>query len=175
MSTAVVTVSPELTLRQTLEVLDKHHISGVPVVAGKTLLGVVSASDLLAFEVATPGVPPERPQEVEDELETPGKWEEGNEPPGAFFSDWWSDVGADVVERFDGIEGPEWDMLEEHTVGEVMSRSVCSIGPGAPVRQAADYMARARVHRLLVLDRGQLIGILTTMDIVGAVATGRLA
>lgn len=175
MSTQVVTVSPELTLRQTLELLDEYHISGAPVVAGKTLVGVVSASDLLAFEVATPAVPPERGHEGEYELEAPEEWEEGNEAPGAFFSDWWSDAGADVAERFRELRSAEWDVLEEHTAAEVMNRAVCSIGPDAPVRQAADYMVRARVHRLLVLDRDQLVGILTTMDIVGAVATGRLA
>jgi len=50
MSRKVVTVSPEASLRELAGILDAEEISGVPVVAGTRVVGVVSATDLLRFE-----------------------------------------------------------------------------------------------------------------------------
>ncbi len=65
MSVDLVTVSPELTLRETVELFAARHIGGAPVVAEGRVLGVISASDVLAFEAVTPGVPAERPEQTE--------------------------------------------------------------------------------------------------------------
>jgi hypothetical protein len=138
------------------------------------LVGVLSASDVLAFEASTPGVPTERPALELEESEQPTEWVEGEEAPGTFFSDQWSDVGAEVLERFAEAQGPEWDYLSEHIVSEAMTPSVCSIAPAVDVYAAAEYMTRAGVHRLVVLEEGQLVGILSSMDIVRAVAGRRL-
>ena len=100
MSQDVVTLSPEMTLRDAIELLDQQQIGGAPVVASGAVIGVMSASDVLAFETATPGVPTAHPEQPEQgELETPEDWEEGAEAPAAYFSDLWDDAGADVVER----------------------------------------------------------------------------
>jgi CBS domain-containing protein len=61
-----VMVSPEATLREVAETLSAKHISGVPVVAaGRGLVGVISASDLIDFIATEPGVPTERPDQTE--------------------------------------------------------------------------------------------------------------
>jgi signal-transduction protein with cAMP-binding, CBS, and nucleotidyltransferase domain len=86
----------------------------------------------------------------------------------------WSDAGADVLERFAEIRGPEWDQLAEHTVGEAMTPSLCSVAPFVDIYTAAEYMVRAGVHRLIVLDDGRVVGVLSSMDIVRAVAQQRL-
>jgi CBS domain-containing protein len=176
MTPEVVALSPELALRDAVAILDQRHIGGAPVVANGQLVGVFSASDLLAFEVESPGVPQDRP-EITDlaELEQPEEWEAGNEPPATFFTDWWADTGAETVERFMESRQPEWSTLAEHTVGDVMSHGICSVSPDAGVAEAARYMLRAGVHRLLVTDAGRPVGILTTMDLVRAIAEGRLA
>jgi len=130
MSTGVLTLSPDLTLRDAIELLTARHISGAPVVAGGRVVGVISANDVLAFEAATPGIPTEQPDQPEqDGLEEPEEqiWERKTEPPGAYFSEFWSDAGAEVAERFAELKGPEWDVLEEHTVAEAMSRGVRSV------------------------------------------------
>ena len=49
MTTDVVTASPELSLREAMDLLSSRHITGAPVVAGGKVVGVFSASDLLAF------------------------------------------------------------------------------------------------------------------------------
>jgi CBS domain-containing protein len=174
MTRDVTTVSAELSLRDAVDLFATKHVSGAPVMAGERPVGVLSTSDILAFEATTPGVPVERPAMEVEELVEPTEWVEGEEAPGAFFSEFWSDAGADVLERFAEVGGPEWDQLAEHTVAEAMSRAVCSVRPSADVYAAADYMLRAGVHRLLVMDAGRLVGILSSMDIVRAVAARRL-
>lgn len=174
MSRDLVTVSPELTLRDAVELLTARHIGGAPVVAGSRLLGVFAASDALAFEAVTPGVPMERPEQLESELEIPPEWEvEGSEPPAAFFTDMWIDTGEDVAERFQHSR-PEWDALQEHTVAEVMTPSVYAVSPETELAGAARRMLRLKIHRVLVLEAGKLAGILTTTDIVRAVAERRV-
>lgn len=87
MSTEVVTVSPDLELRDALDLLADRHLSGVPVVAGRGVVGVVSATDLLAFAADTPPVPTDRPEVPElEEWEAPEEAAEGSEPPGACWT-----------------------------------------------------------------------------------------
>ena len=174
MTTAVVTISPELTLRDAVEMLVARHIGGAPVVAGDRVLGVFAASDALAFEAITPGVPAERPEQLESELESTAEWEvEEADPAASFFTDLWVDAGADVAERFQN-PNPEWDVLQEHTVSEVMTPAVYAVTPEAPLADAAAYMLRLKIHRVLVLTAGTLAGILTTTDVVRAVAERRV-
>lgn len=169
MTADVVALSPNLTLRDALALLDANRISGAPVVAGGDVVGVLSATDILAFEATTPGVPAAGLESEGYETEA-AEWEEGGEPPGAYFTEWWADAGAELVERFREVSGPEWDFLEEHTAEEAMTRGVWAIQPDASVQEASALMVRAGVHRLLVMESGRLAGIITTMDIVGAVA-----
>ena len=54
MATDVVAISSEATVREAMELLSRHHVSGAPVVNGSTLVGVVSATDLMEFAAALP-------------------------------------------------------------------------------------------------------------------------
>jgi CBS domain-containing protein len=178
MSTDVVVVSPDLSIRDALELLTERHIGGAPVMNDGRVVGVVTAADLMAFEAGTAPAPVEREDQLEvgelaptlEELE-----DEETVPPSAFFTEWWTDAGADVVERGRAVAEPEWDVLAEHTVAEAMSTSLLWVAPQEPVARAAALMGSREVHRLLVLERGRLVGILTTTDIARAVADGRLS
>lgn len=55
-------------------------------------------------------------------------------------------------------------------MGEVMSRTALALGPATDVRQAARFMLKAGVHRILVLEDGRLVGLVSTTDIMKAVA-----
>jgi len=56
MTTDVVAVPPELTIRGALVLFSKHHVSGAPVVSGRNVVGVVSLTDLAEFaEMSSPG------------------------------------------------------------------------------------------------------------------------
>lgn len=47
MTTDVITLGPDVSIREAMDALTSNRISGVPVVAGTEVIGVVSASDLL--------------------------------------------------------------------------------------------------------------------------------
>src|SRR5215510_13878698 len=47
MTTDVLPVSPETSVRDAMELLARHHVSGAPVIANHQLVGVVTTTDLL--------------------------------------------------------------------------------------------------------------------------------
>lgn len=57
-------------------------------------------------------------------------------------------------------------LLTKLTVGQVMTRSVITVGPDRPAREGAQLMLDHRIGALPVLDDGRLVGILTETDIV---------
>lgn len=173
MTADVLTLSAQCTLREAAEALTARRVSGAPVVDGGRVIGTISASDILAFEATLPGVPTER-EAVENLLDDPVDWSDEAEPPASYFTELWEDAGADVSERFESIDGPEWDVLGEHTVQEAMAPQVIAIAPEAAVQVAAEAIQRAAIHRVLVLDDDRLVGIVTTMDITRAVANYQL-
>jgi len=175
MTAEVLTVPPELTIRDAMSLFATRHVSGAPVVASGKVMGVVSATDLMEFASSLPGVPSQRPddddadewQRIDDEI-----LEE--EPPIAFFAENWENAGADVSERMSTVGGPEWNALEEHTVAEAMTRDVFWLAPDTAVELAADKMRESGVHRVLVMKDDALLGIVTTRDIANAVADHKL-
>jgi CBS domain-containing protein len=173
MTLDVVTVSPGSTLRETAETLATAGVTGAPVVAGGDVVGVVSASDLALFAADAPGSPTER--EFREDPTAPSEEEEGisatpDDPAAAYFLAYWSDVGANVAERLANPDAPEWNVFDDHTVDEVMTTSVSSVRPDDSVQESARYMLRTGVHRVLVMEDGHLAGLLSTTDVVKAVA-----
>jgi CBS domain-containing protein len=63
-------------------------------------------------------------------------------------------------------EGP----ISDGIVAHAMSPFVLAIAPDSPVSDAARLMVAENVHRLMVIERGRLAGIITTMDVLRAVA-----
>jgi predicted transcriptional regulator len=60
-------------------------------------------------------------------------------------------------------------------VGEVMRTDVRTVTPATSVRDAVELMSEHSMHRLLVADAaGKPVGIVTSMDIVHALAKGEL-
>lgn len=173
MTSDPVTVSPDMTLRDAMRVLVARRVSGAPVVDGRQVVGVVSATDIADFASSLPGVPTERELVQPDEWEPAHEWEEGAEPPATYFVEMWDDAGADVEERLAEDHSPEWDPLEEYTVSEVMTPHARSLPPDAPLTEAADYMKRAGIHRVLVMENGELLGVVSALDLAKAVADGR--
>lgn len=173
MTRDVITVSPDLTLREAMELLATKHLSGAPVVSGGKVVGVISSTDLISFAASLPGVQTEGVEEGEWESEPES--EEGTEPSGAYFTESWSDTSPGLNEmRFNDLAGGERNVLEEHTVAEAMTRRICSLPSSAEVPKAADYLRREGIHRLLVVDDEQLSGIVSAMDIAKAVAEHKL-
>lgn len=175
MTTDVVTLSPELTLRDAMALLATRHLSGAPVVAGGKVVGVISATDLMEFAASLPGVPARREESEEaEDWKVPALELGEDEVPEAYFAEMWDDAGADASTQMSETEGPEWNALDEHIVAEAMTRSVFALPPGTAVEFAAYRMRAIGVHRVLVMQGDILVGIVTTKDIANAVADHRL-
>jgi CBS-domain-containing membrane protein len=70
-------------------------------------------------------------------------------------------------------EPAQW-IKGEPTVGDLMNPDVLACYPEDPALAAAAGMVQRNIHRIIVLDEDQkMIGIVTSMDIVKAVAAGR--
>lgn len=65
-------------------------------------------------------------------------------------------------------------LLEGTFVRDLMTPHRLTISPDAEVKEAAQRMLYADVHRLFVTEGERLIGVISTTDIMRAVATGRL-
>jgi CBS domain-containing protein len=65
-------------------------------------------------------------------------------------------------------------LFEKTLVRDLMTPRPLTIAPDAEVKEAAQQMLYADVHRLFVTEGDRLIGVISTTDIMRAVATGRL-
>lgn len=66
------------------------------------------------------------------------------------------------------------ELFAETFVRDLMTARPLTISPEADVKAAAQEMLYADVHRLFVTENDQVVGVISTSDIVRAVATGRL-
>jgi CBS domain-containing protein len=64
--------------------------------------------------------------------------------------------------------------LERTTVGDLMTPRPLTISPEASLSDAARQMLEADVHRLFVTEGDRVVGVISTTDIVRAVAAGLL-
>lgn len=192
MTPAVLTLDAATDLRTAMDTLTREGVSGAPVLSEGVVVGVISAADVLAYVTGLPLTPevgrgrPDEDEAVEGEGGRTGAWgdlpgwEEEVPIPSSFFRQAWSELPADGIDAEDGDaearqEGSEWDAVAEHEVREIMTAEVRSIRPDAAVEAAAEEMQRRGIHRLLVVDEGKLVGIVSTTDIARAVAEHRIA
>lgn len=66
------------------------------------------------------------------------------------------------------------ELLEGTAVREIMTRTPFTITPDTDVRSAARQMLYADVHRLFVTEDTRIVGVVSTTDIVRAVAQGKI-
>jgi len=172
MSTELVVVSPQLSLRDLVDLLAQQRLGGAPVVTEGSIVGVITLADILSFQAGLPPVPIETSEAPEPQPEARGTADTEDEAVSAFYVDLWPDAEAELPERAAALLGPEWDVLSQHTVEEAMSRKLWTISPDATIEAAARRMEEAQLHRLLVVERGSVSGIVTSADITRAVAEG---
>lgn len=171
MNAKVVTVGPDTTVRQLARLLADEEISGAPVVdPNGSLLGVVSATDVvrLAAEdaeihVASSALPDRLAVRDPDEDEEPDP-----DPYGFFLPEDSPFSGERLLDQFAETE------LDSVTVGDIMTPVTFSVDPDDTLRELSDFLVRGRIHRAVVLRDGKLLGIVTSGDVLRAVADGRL-
>jgi CBS domain-containing protein len=83
-----------------------------------------------------------------------------------------TDILTSEAEAADAAERDA--LFEETPVRDLMTRHLLTIAPEADVKQAAQEMLYADVHRLFVIEDDRVVGVISTTDIVRAVARGHL-
>lgn len=174
MSTEIVSVAPETTLRDVAAAFAGELISGAPVVTDGRVLGVVSVTDLVERLAAArrAGREPPTSRGRSARSEVPGPWPGRREPPAEFFTRYWADRGVDVRERVAEAAGGDVELLDDLTAADVMSGALHSLPPDTALAAAADYMLEREIHRVLVMEDGRLVGVVTTTDMVRAMSGG---
>jgi CBS domain-containing protein len=170
MTTDLLTLAPEVSVRDAMESLASRHVSGAPVAAGTKVVGVVSASDLMEFASELRDRDERAEVQALEGMNPDNRWDASEEPTGAFFLELWRDGDSDVSERITNSDSAWWSVLGGHEVSEAMTRLIRSLPPDTPVDQAAEYLRENGIHRVLVMDGEKLLGVVSTSDIASAVA-----
>lgn len=143
MTTRVVTVHRAAPIREATRLLLTAHVSGLPVVDddGKPV-GVISKSDIL--------------DRIHNDEESFGLEK-------LFY--------RSAFKLHEPLApGFHLDAELEGTVEEVMTPLTLQVTADTSIPHAARLMTFEGIHRVLVVDEGKMVGILTSMDIVRAVA-----
>jgi len=145
MQTDVISVSPHASLIEVHRLLLEEEISGAPVIdeAGN-VLGVISSKDLL--------------RAVQDEYESGA----ASKAP-AYFREELPYSGRDWPGAPDAFQ----DRLGALTAADAMVHELISVVPETPVAEVARIMRGQRIHRVFVVKDQELLGIVTTFDLVG--------
>jgi CBS domain-containing protein len=142
MTTNVITVTPDTSVKDLAMLLSKHGISGAPVVdADQGLIGIVSEGDLLH------------------------RAETGTERRSEPRRSWWLDsLAAD--------DGMARDYVKAHgrTVRDIMTWDVVSVAETAGLDEIADLLETKRIKRVPVVRDGALVGIVSRANLVRALA-----
>ena len=141
------TISPEDTLRDALDLMTVNHVTGLPVMDSKCrCIGVISATDILNYE--------------QDHSDSYGDTEQAQHY-NPDTQQWETvSVSAFGLEEFGDV-----------LVQDVMARDLVSVERDESLKQVAQVMLDAKVHRVLVLDEEQrLYGVVSALDFVRAVA-----
>lgn len=168
----VIKVRMEDSARTLARILSDAEISGVPVLDQRDkVVGVASSTDLvrLAAEEADVNLSAvalrpdiDRGAERSDDDRTEP------DPYGFFLPEDSPLQGTQFLEQF-----PETS-FDTVTVGDLMTPVIFSVEPDLPVPELCAYLLRGRIHRALVLDDGELVGIVTSQDVLRAVAEARV-
>ncbi len=81
-----------------------------------------------------------------------------------------TDILTSEAEANDAVEREA--LFEQMMVRDIMTQRPLTVSPDAEVREAAQQMLYADVHRLFVTSGDQVVGVISTTDIVRAVANG---
>lgn len=166
MKTEVATVSPETSVADLIDLLDRAGITGAPVVdADEALVGIVSIRDVLHLaremgevpEAMRWGMARSAPPQESGFLDPPVE--------GEFFAYYVTPGGGFVDVRSRIQEVPD-KLFDGYKVSDIMSTDPVMIPPEAGIQELAGLLRERKIHRVLVVDNGQLAGIVTTSDIL---------
>ena len=143
MNPSVKTVPASWSIEELSQFLIDKTITGAPVVEGDgRLVGVVSLTDIVKYDSLA-------------ELSL-----RADEPHDYYLHGWESQLSPDDLSSFHVEEKPQV------TVRDIMTPFLFKVHEDTPIREVADTMISGRIHRLLVTRGDNLVGIVTTMDML---------
>ncbi|MEW6279870.1 MAG: CBS domain-containing protein [Candidatus Eremiobacterota bacterium] len=141
MSRDVLTVSVTTPVRELAQLLSHRRISGAPVLGpGDRLVGVVSMADLTTYAAHS--------------------W--ARTPPPSERLGFYQDMGL-----LTGLLAPE-RIDAETQVGHIMSPYVYYATEDCDLLEMADVMLERQIHRVIVLRDEELVGIVSSLDLIRA-------
>jgi CBS domain-containing protein len=147
MTEKVVCVHPETPINDLIRILVKNRINGAPVVdkEGK-LVGVVSKTDIVEYD------------------EKAGK-KRGAVTKKSFYKD----TNGKLKKDMDKILKTK--NFGKVLVEEIMTPRVITAQADDTIDRLAKIMYDKKIHRVIIQDKGQVIGVVSTIDILHAVST----
>jgi CBS domain-containing protein len=141
----VVSVTEDMGVKELAGLLTDRMISGAPVInAYGRLSGVVSLTDIVANEGKRNAI-------------------RGGEHVGDFFLQGWEDdLDETEMRPFHVVDD------DDMSVVDIMTSMVYSVDESAGLGEMADIMIKGRIHRLLVTREDELVGIVSTLDMLRA-------
>lgn len=146
------TVAPWVTLPELEQALLKERVSGFPVVDKGELVGIVSRSDIV------------RQLFLEHHA--------AESTSDFYFDD--SGFHETPLVTFEQIADRVGERIEQLQVKDVMSRTLVKVSPDQPLSQVAQTLTDNRIHRVLVSEANRLLGLVSALDLVRLIASGRL-
>src|SRR3989442_5377506 len=143
MTQSPVTVHPDASVEEVVRTLQHHELPGVPVVDDDDhLLGIVTESDLVLSD------------------------DEGDLHIPHYLELFGGIVFLEPLRRFEG----RLRKAAAAAARDMMTRDPVTVEADDPVRKAARLIADSGPNPLPVVDDGRLVGIVTRVDVLGALA-----
>ena len=143
MDTDLVTVSPDTSVEDVVRTLKTHELPGVPVVNdGGRCVGIVTEADLVLTD------------------------EEGDLHIPHYVELMGGIVYLEPLRRFE----ERLRKATASTAGDMMTEDPVTVDATATVREAARIIAEEGHNRLPVVEHGRLVGVVTRVDVLQALA-----
>ncbi|WP_231845046.1 CBS domain-containing protein [Methanocella paludicola] len=144
MTKDVITCRPSDPVDGVVKLMSEKDISGLPVVDGEKVVGMVTEADIMRLLVVPePSRTLWMPSPLEVLIEIPLK----------------------EIIQLRRLQQSVKDAGGQN-VGSIMQKDVLSISPDDDIEDAASAMVKHKVNRLVVLKDGKLVGIITRDDII---------
>lgn len=135
----VVTVGPEVSVKELAEIFHRNNISGCPVTdQNGTLLGIVTEGDLVAQDAELHFPRYIQFLDAQIYLQSPKKFEE------------------------------RLRKIAASAVKDLMTTDVITVTRETPIRQAATIMADKGINRLPVVEGGKVVGLIARTEVLRA-------
>jgi len=147
----VITIRASTTIEELAELFQIHNINGAPVVDDDGLLiGIVTEDDIV---VGGMGLTDEELDGLDDEPET-------------------SDPAGEAQSAADS-DKEETSVPEVRQVGEIMTPNPIAVEEDVPVEELCNLMWNLKIHRIPIVSKGKVLGIVSTIDLCRLVAQGQ--